>query len=243
MIASVSPELSIVIPAFQEEARLGRTLSTVVAYLSQQALAAEVIVVDDGSHDRTFEVAASQGEPVHVLRLAANRGKGAALREGVAASSGELVLLCDADLSTPIEELPKLAAALDAGAALAFGSRGVATSDVQRHQARYRELMGRCFNVLLHLLGIGGIRDTQCGFKLLRGEVARELFRQLRLDGFAYDVELLVLARRRGLRIAEVGVVWVDSPGSRVDPVRDSARMFRDVLRVRFARRRGGSAA
>lgn len=232
MIAPV--HLSIIIPAFMEQLRLGPTLEQVFAYLRERSYTAEVIVVDDGSPDQTADVARRHGATL--VQLPHNSGKGAAVRAGVAASSGALVLLCDADLSTPMSELPKLEAALANGADLAFGSRSVATSDVQTRQDRYRELMGRGFNLILHVLGFGGVRDTQCGFKLLRGDLARSLFAQMRLDGFAYDVELLDRARRERLRVVEVGVVWVNSPDSRVHPVRDSARMLRDVVRLRLGR-------
>lgn len=228
--------LSIVIPAFQEEQRLGQSLELVTRYLRERELDAEVIVVDDGSTDRTAAVAAAIDGPVVVERLPTNRGKGAAVRAGVARSRGELVLLSDADLSTPIEEVEKLETALDQGAAVALGSRSVVDADVRVKQAWYRERLGRGFNVILHLLGFGGFRDTQCGFKLLRGDVARSLFADLELDGFAFDVELVDLARRRGFAIREVGVVWCNSPDSRVDPVRDSLRMLRDVLRLRWRR-------
>jgi dolichyl-phosphate beta-glucosyltransferase len=139
--------LSVVVPAFEEQRRLAATLGSITSYLAGRRPAAEVIVVDDGSSDGTFEIASAWGEPVRALRLPRNQGKGAALRHGVLASRGERVLLCDADLSTPIEELEKLEAALAAGADLACGSRSVAGSQVRLRQARYRELMGRCFNL------------------------------------------------------------------------------------------------
>lgn len=225
-------QLSIVIPAFMEELRLGNTLKAIFTYLELRGGAAEVIVADDGSRDRTAEVARAGGATL--VQLSENKGKGAALRAGVAASRGDLVLLCDADLSTPIDEVEKLEVALARGADLAFGSRSVEGSDVGRHQSRHRELMGRSFNMILHLLGFGGLRDTQCGFKLLRGDLARALFATMKIEGFAYDVELLDRARRQRLKVVEVGVVWNNSPDSRVHPVLDSARMLRDVLRLRL---------
>ncbi len=234
--------LSIVIPAYQEQHRLGPTLAKIVAWAATREHDVEVIVVDDGSTDRTAAVAEAFGPPVQVLRLECNRGKGAAIRAGVAATSGERVLLCDADLSTPIEELAVLEDELGRGADVVLGSRSVAGAKVQVAQAWYRERLGRGFNLLLHLLGFGGFRDTQCGFKLLRGDAARALFPAVELDGFAFDVELVDLALRRGLTVREVGVVWVNSADSRVDPLRDSMRMLRDVLRLRWRRWRGGSS-
>ena len=170
---------------------------------------------------------------MRVLRHGRNRGKGAAIRTGVLASRGARVLLADADASTPIEELEKLEARL-AEAPLVFGSRATPGSEVRRHQPRYRELMGKSFNLIVRLLGVRGLRDTQCGFKLLDGEVARELCADLTIEGFAYDVELVLLARRRGHRIVEVGVVFEHSPESRVHPIRSSLEMLRDVVRVRL---------
>src|SRR5215208_4100226 len=228
-------ELSVVIPAFNEAARLGPSLRRVLDYLAARSLTGEVLVVDDGSADSTFAVAQGfAGEGVRVLRHERNRGKGAAVRTGVLASAGERVLLSDADLSTPIEELEKLEPHL-ATADLVLGSRAPQRgARLERRQPRYRELMGKTFNLLIRLLGVRGIYDTQCGFKLVRGEVARDLFSRMTLDGFAYDVELILAARRRGCRIDEVGVAWSNSPASTVDPVRSSLAMLRDVMRLRL---------
>jgi dolichyl-phosphate beta-glucosyltransferase len=233
------PELSVVIPAFNEARRLGPTLDRVAAYLAGRGVGHEIVVVDDGSTDATAALVRSHPAPgLRLVEQGENRGKGAALRRGVAESRGERVLLCDADLSTPIEELPALERRLEAGADLVLGSRGLAESDVRVHQPRYRELMGKAFNRIIRLLGVRGLRDTQCGFKLLRGEAARRLFAELRTDRFAFDVELVWLARRHGYRVEEVGVAWVDSPDSRVHPLFDSAGMLRDVLLMRWRHRR-----
>jgi dolichyl-phosphate beta-glucosyltransferase len=194
-------------------------------------------VVDDGSADTTAEIAREHAHRgVWLLELARNRGKGAALRHGVVASSGDLVLLCDADLSTPIEELERLEPWLDR-ADLVLGSRSVEGARVELRQPWHRQTMGKLFNLLIRVLGIGDFHDTQCGFKLLGGEAARRLFPSFTVDRFAYDVELLWEARRQGLRIVEVGVEWHDSPLSRVRPWRDAPQMFADVLRIRFRRR------
>ena len=164
------------------------------------------------------------------------------MRRGVEESRGRRVLLCDADLSTPIEELVSLESRLADGADLAIGSRGLDDSAVRRHQPLYRELMGKTFNRIIRCLGIRGVRDTQCGFKLLDGDVARRLFAELVTDGFAFDVELIWLARRAGYRVDEVGVEWWNSPGSRVDPIADSLAMIRDVALMRWRHRKGRSA-
>lgn len=170
---------------------------------------------------------------VQVLRAEVNRGKGAALKRGVMASRGRRVLLTDADLSTPIEDLARLEPRL-AEAEVAIGSRAVKGANVIRHQPLYREIMGKTFNKLIRLAGVWGLQDTQCGFKLLDGEVARELFAELVTPGFGYDVELVWLARRHGYRVAEVGVTWEDSPDSRVRPLVDSVGVLLEIVRFRL---------
>jgi dolichyl-phosphate beta-glucosyltransferase len=231
-------ELSVVIPSYNEEKRLEPGLRRALDYLARRGTSYELVVVDDGSRDRTSEIAAAFApQGVRVLRHERNRGKGAAVRTGLLASRGARVLLSDADFSTPITELPKLERFLADGTPLVIGSRGVADSQVRQRQPFYRETMGKIFNRLIRLFGVRGIRDTQCGFKLLAGEVGRDLASELTVDGFAYDVELIWLARRRGYRVAEVGVVWINSPDSRVDPIRSSFSMLRDVVLMRFRRR------
>lgn len=229
------PELSIVIPAYCEASRLGSTLDEVLRYVDSRAIDAEIIVVDDGSPDETLSVAQGfEAKGVKSLRLARNRGKGAALRHGVAASSGERILVTDADLSTPIEEIEILEPHLSEDR-LVFGSRATSQSSIDVRQPFYREWMGRIFNLFVRMRGIGGLGDTQCGFKLLPGGVGRKLFSELTVDRFAYDVELVWLARRRGYDVVEVGVVWNHSNRSRVRLLRDSSRMLWDILR--FPRR------
>ena len=237
-------QTSVVIPAYEEAARLGGTLERVLAYFEHRGGRPgkdfEVLVVDDGSPDATAALAetyAARG--VRVLRLPENRGKGAALRAGVLASRGRRVLLTDADLSTPIADLERLEPHL-AEAPVVIGSRAVAGAELVRRQPLYRELMGKTFNKIVRLLAVRGLRDTQCGFKLLDGELARSLFADLTVDRFAYDVELLWLARRRGHRVDEVGVRWENSPQSRVSPVRDSLRMLADVVKLRWRHRGEG---
>ena len=232
-------DISVVIPAYNEAERLGSTLERAVDYLSRRNLSYEVLVVDDGSRDRTIQVAeAFADRGVRVIRHERNRGKGAAIKTGVLASRGAEVLLSDADASTPIEELEKLQRRLPE-APVVLGSRAVAGADIRQHQPIYREVMGKTFNLIIRLVGVRGLNDTQCGFKLLEGEVAREIGAELTVDGFAYDVELVFLARRHGHRVVEVGVIWVDSPDSRVDPIRSSLSMLRDVVRMRI-RHSGG---
>ncbi len=231
-------DLTVVVPAYNEEGRLEPGLRRALEYLGRRGRPFELLVVDDGSRDGTVAVAAGfAAQGVRVLRHERNRGKGAAVRTGVVASRGERVLISDADFSTPIEEVEKLEARLGDGTPLVIGSRGVGSSQVRQHQPFYREMMGRTFNLIIRLLGVRGIRDTQCGFKLIRGDAGRSLFSALTIEGFAWDVELIWLARRRGYRIAEVGVIWINSPDSRVDPIRSSLSMLRDVVLMRLRHR------
>lgn len=237
-----APELSIVIPAYEEAERLGPTLERVVGWIGSRARSAEVVVVDDGSRDATSRVAARfEDRGVRTERFEANRGKGAALRRGVALSRGRHLVLSDADLSTPIEEIDRLEPRLGE-VDIVLGSRAVAGARLTRRQPRHRELAGQAFNLAIRLLGVRGIRDTQCGFKLLRGDEGRALFADLTVDRFAYDVELVWLARRRGLRVEEVGVEWRNDPATRVRWLRDGVAMLLDVVRFRW-RHRGRSGA
>ncbi|HEY4024884.1 MAG TPA: dolichyl-phosphate beta-glucosyltransferase [Candidatus Dormibacteraeota bacterium] len=226
------PWLSVVIPAYNEESRLPRTLAAILSHLRLRGRPFEVIVADDGSVDGTGAVAAAAGPEIRVLRLA-HAGKGAAVRAGVLATSGELVLLSDADLSTPVEELERLRAAIWSGAGLAIGSRRLGSSRVGVRQPLPRRVMGAVFNLFVRALVLPGISDTQCGFKLFRGDLARRVFSAARVDGFAFDVEAILLASQLGERVAEVPVAWHDSRQSRVRPLRDALAMFVELLRIR----------
>jgi len=233
--------LSVVIPAFNEVARLEPTLRRVIDYCRAHHADFEILVVDDGSTDGTpglVERVAADEERVRLIALGANRGKGAAVRAGVLAARGREVLFSDADLATPIEELDKLRQRLADGCDIAIGSRAAPGADIRVRQHPVRELMGRTFNLMVRLAALGGIRDTQCGFKLFRRAAALDLFGRARLDGFAFDVEVLWLARGR-YQVAEVPVVWSHVDDSKVSPGGDAARMFVDLLRIRWLHRRG----
>lgn len=235
--------LSVVIPAYNEEDRIGKTLRTIRAYLDRRTFASEIIVVDDGCADRTCAVAgeALDGrEGVRILRRGKNRGKGHSVQEGVLASSGAFILFSDADLSTPIEEVEKFWTRIDDGADIVIGSRALPESDIRIRQNRFRELMGQTFNWLVRVFVMRGIPDTQCGFKLFRREAALEVFSRVRTPGFSFDVEALYLARRLGFRIDQVPVLWSNSAQSKVRIVGSSARMFMDILRIRRLHRGAG---
>jgi dolichyl-phosphate beta-glucosyltransferase len=230
-------ELSVVIPALNEKDRLPLTLVRIGAYLGEHPdwQPAEIIVVDDGSSDGTAAAAADVDLPNGIeLRIAehpGNRGKGAAVRTGFGLAAGRWVLLTDADLSAPIEELPVLARGASRGT-VAIGSRAVQRRLVETPQPRHRDFMGRTFNLMLRLLRLTTSRDTQCGFKLFPGDLARALSDVQRLNGFAFDVELLLLASSWGFEVNEIGVRWSHVEASRVMAVRHSAEMFRDSLRL-----------
>lgn len=243
--------LSIIIPAYNEARRLPHTLDRVLAYLEQSGTVAEIIVVDDGSTDTTLRVARDYSAAHRAVQVIANdhRGKGFAVRSGMLAGQGRYLLFSDADLATPIEEWEKLYEQLRAGSDVAIGSReGLGAH--RYGEPTHRHIMGRAFNLLVRLVALGGIQDTQCGFKAFRRDAGRELFGNLRLYGpdaprlsgaavTAFDVEVLFLAKKRGYRVAEVPVVWHYGNETKVDPLRDSARNLRDVLAVRWNDLRG----
>lgn len=213
------PDLTVVIPAYNEEARLPATLRAVIGYLDRHVDDWQVVVVDDGSTDGTAEVVRSMTEPrLRLIRWPVNRGKGHAVRVGMLASTGRRILLSDADLAAPIEELPRLQAALDAGASAAVGSRMLPGSRLETRQDPLRELCGRLGNRLIQGIAVPGIADTQCGFKLYDGACARLVFRLARLDGWCSDAEVLHLFTRLDLRVTEVPIRWAHQPGSKVRP-------------------------
>jgi dolichyl-phosphate beta-glucosyltransferase len=235
--AASTPELSIVIPCYNEEQRLPRTIEQIERYLRGSGISYELILVDDGSSDGTRRIMDEAAERNHALRLEAlpqNRGKGRALAEGVAAARGTEILVTDADLSTPIEELDKLRAELRKGAGVAIASRALKGSRVEVSQPIYRVLMGKAFNLLVQAVLLPGIWDTQCGFKLFSADVAHDAFARLTTDGFGYDPEVLYRAKKRGVRIAEVPVVWRNSAPTKVSPIKSSLDMFKHVVRIRF---------
>ncbi|HEV2235572.1 MAG TPA: dolichyl-phosphate beta-glucosyltransferase [Ktedonobacterales bacterium] len=237
---ATAPWLSLVIPAYNEAARLPTTLDALAAYFAGQPYGVEVLVVDDGSADATAAVARARAATWPAVRLLTlpHRGKGSAVRAGVLAARGEYILLCDADLSMPIAELGKFLPERMRDRAIAIASRE--GPGARRFDEPFsRHLMGRVFNLAVRLLVLPGIQDSQCGFKCLRGEAGRALAAAQTLDGWGFDVEWLALARHWGWRIAEVPILWYCSPSSRVRPLRDSWAMLGDVLTVRRALRRG----
>ncbi len=230
------------IPAYNEARRIEACVRGVAEWSRARpgGMDWEVLLVDDGSTDDTASLArrfaAEEGVDLKVLGYERNRGKGAAIRVGVLASKGDPVLVSDTDLSTPLSEWTKLADRLP-DHPVAIGSRALQQELVRKRQAFYRVWLGRAGNAVIQLFAVPGIEDTQCGFKLFRGDVARALFSEARVDRFAWDVEILFLARRRGLAIAEIPVVWINSPESKVRFVRDAIQTLWDVLRIRWLHR------
>ena len=225
------PDLSVVIPAYNEASRIDRSLEQTVEYLRARAGTFEIIVVDDGSSDQTrlvtqHFVSGHAHEPIQLIALQPNQGKGAALRAGVARTTGRRVLVMDADLATPLVELEHLWSELERGAQVVTGSRALVTSNVTRPQSHLRVYLGRAGNLWIRALAVPGIHDTQCGFKLFDGDVARTLYGAAREDRFGIDIEILCLALRRfHYKVSEVGVHWEHQDGSKVRP-----RDYLDVL-------------
>jgi dolichyl-phosphate beta-glucosyltransferase len=230
--------VSVIIAAYNEENRICPSLLKISEYLCNNQLEHEIIVVDDGSSDGTSEVAGALSNRIQnlkIIRYPLNRGKGYALRQGVLASKGTLVLLTDADLSTPIEELEKLSTSLiENNCRIAIGSRALARSEIIVKQPWMRQKMGKIFNRIIRVLVLDGFSDTQCGFKLFSGNIARQLFKVARIDRFAYDVEILALAKKKGLMISEVPIKWNNSFDSKVNPIFDSLQMLKDIFKIRM---------
>jgi dolichyl-phosphate beta-glucosyltransferase len=250
-VSNDRPLLSIVVPAYNEERRLPTTLDTIITYLRAQDYPAELVIADDGSSDGTVQAVEKFLDSCPGLRLIRNdhRGKAYAVRSGVLAAEGQYVIFTDADLAVPIEETGKALAALMEGHDVVIGSRE-ATGAQRYNEPFYRHLMGRVFNVIVRLLALPDLQDTQCGFKGLRRDVAQDLFQRLRLYGAdagmikggavtGFDVELLFLARKRGYTIKEVPVQWYYGTDAKVNPIRDSWRNFNDVLQVWLNDQRG----
>lgn len=239
-----SPYLSVVIPAYNEEQRLGDSLTQIQTYLATQPYTSEVIVVDDGSTDRTAAIVEEYMRDFTHLRLvrASHGGKGHACKQGVLVSRGQWVFLCDSDLSMPIAELAKFMPFLESNNPIIIASREIPGAR-RFDEPRYRHLMGRGFNWLVRILAIHGIHDTQCGFKCFRRDVAHDLFGVQTIEGWGFDVEILFVAQKRGYAIKEVPINWYYRRQSKVHPVRDTITMFREVWQVRLNHWRGRYAS
>lgn len=233
------PLLSIIIPAYNEERRLPQSMNKIVAWRQTVPFEVEILVVENGSRDRTTEIAeefARRHPDIRVLHSA--KGKGAAVREGMLLGRGDYLFICDSDLSMPIAEVEKFLPPQLVGYDVAIGSRE-APGAVRYNEPQYRHLMGRVFNLIVRVLAIPGFQDTQCGFKMFKRETAHAVFPQLTYSGWTFDVEALFIAIKLGARVVEVPIHWYFDADSRVEPLRDTWHMFWDVVRIRWNSLRG----
>jgi dolichyl-phosphate beta-glucosyltransferase len=233
------PELSIVIPVYNEESRLPKTFRESLDYLKKSKIRYEILIVDDGSRDGTLKEVELFRRKVgkgacKLLRQEQNQGKGAAVKRGALEAQGEIVLFMDADNATPLNQFDRLRPLFAKGFDVVVGSRAVDRSMVKVHQPLYREAMGRFFNILVQLAATPGIQDTQCGFKAFRRKAAQAVFPLQTIDRFGFDVEILFIARKQGWSMVEAPVEWFDAPGSKVHVIRDSLTMFLDLALIRF---------
>ena len=231
-------DVSIIIPAYKEEERLGASLQKINEYFSELPYKYEIIVVDDGSKDKTAEIAKTYPN-VQVLIQEINQGKGAAVRRGILEAKGKFRLFTDADLSTPIYEFEKLFKEYKNGYDIVIGSRAIDYSMIKVHQPFYREMMGKTFNKIVQFLVVKGISDTQCGFKGMSDKAAIEIFSKCKINGFGFDVEMLYVANKLKYKIKEISVEWYNDNRSKVDPIKDSIKMLQEILKIRSIHKNG----
>ncbi|MBK9924474.1 MAG: glycosyltransferase family 2 protein [Anaerolineales bacterium] len=239
-INALSTFLSVIIPAYNEESRLPDTLEQMIRFFEKQSFTFEIVIVENGSVDRTLQVAQEFAQKHKAIRVIQNdqRGKGRAIQRGVKEAQGEYLFMCDADLSMPIEEISRFIPPQLNKVDIAIGSRE-APGAVRYNEPPYRHFTGRVFNTLIRWLVLPGLQDTQCGFKCIRADIARDIYPYQTLTGWAFDVELLFIARHHGYQIVEVPIHWYFNADSKISVVRDSLRMFLDLLLIRRNTRRG----
>lgn len=229
----MNKDLSIIIPAYNEENRIIKSLEKAITYLENHNYNFEIIVVDDGSSDNTTKVLTNYHPKVTVLSLNKNLGKGAAVRKGMLQAIGNVKLFSDADFSTPIYEITKLLDKIQSGADICIGSRAIDRKMVKEHQPFYREFMGKTYNKIVQLLVFKGITDTQCGFKAFTKKASEIIFPNAKINGFSFDVELLFLAHKFGLKVEQVPVEWYNDKRSTVNPIKDSTMMIIELFKIR----------
>lgn len=224
---------SIIIPTYNEEKRISKTIKKILEFLENKK-DFELIVVNDGSKDKTSQVVTSfKDTNIRLLEFSPNHGKGFAVKQGMLNAKGEIILFSDADLSTPIEEFDKLLKYIK-NFDIVIGSRSIKGANVVKHQPFYRELMGKIFNKIVRLFTIKGIIDTQCGFKMFTQKAAKDVFSRTKINGFGFDVEALFIARKLGYKIKEVPITWINDEQTKISPIKDSLKMFIEVLKVRI---------
>ncbi len=235
-----NPLLSIVIPAYNEEQRLPETLREIHAFLKKQSYPAEVLVVENGSNDRTLAIAQefNRSMPEVHAHHCDRRGKGLAVIQGMLAAKGEYRFICDVDLSMPIETINQFLPPILADEAVAIASRE-APGAKRINEPEYRHIIGRAFNLMVRLIALPGLQDTQCGFKCFRADVVKKVFPRMTMQGWTFDVEALVIARRLGYKIVEVPIPWIYNPQSKIKVLRDSLNMARDLITIRWNALRG----
>lgn len=244
-ICQMKPAISIVIPAFDEEARLGDSVRNILAYIAKEKLSAELIIVDDGSGDKTAEIGKNAGAEfpdleTKIIRYEKNRGKGYAVKTGLLAATADIAVFSDADLSTPIEEIDKLVKPIQDGEYdVTFGSRALDRTLITTHQPMLREQGGRVMNLIIKTMSGLPFADTQCGFKAFNMKKFRPLLDVMQIDRFGFDIEFLFVADYNGLRLKEVPVRWHDVAGSKVSVVRDTRRMIGELSQIRRNAKRG----
>ena len=230
----MAKQLSLIIPAYNEEERIGSSLRKAVDYLDKKNISYEIIVVDDGSKDRTIEAAKEFSHlSIRIIKQPRNMGKGAAVRRGMLESDGDLRIFTDADFSTPIHEVEKIIKKINTGADICIGSRALDPSMIKEHQPFYREFMGKTFNRIVQFLLFKGISDTQCGFKGFTRLAAETIFNKAKIDGFSFDVEILYLASMEGFRVEQVPVEWYNDNRSKVNPIKDSTMMIVELFKIK----------
>ena len=235
--ADVELRLSVVIPMYNETARIRDTVPTLLAYFATQTYPHEFVIVDDGSSDGTADLAQelfASAENVRVLRKRPNKGKGAAVRAGMLAAKGDAVLVCDADLATPLEELDKFWRWLDDCYPVVIGSRKMAGANITHHQPLWRESLGKVFTWLTNHLATKDISDVTCGFKCFKRDAAQALFSRARLNDWSFDAEVLFIAQSLGYRIKEVPVTWHDKPGTKVRLIKDATRSIQGLMKIKL---------
>jgi glycosyltransferase involved in cell wall biosynthesis len=233
----MSKMYSIILPAFNEAARIGPGLEKALAYVRQQGWAVEIIVVNDGSRDETAKVVRgymAQAPELRLIENPGNHGKGYSVRNGVLHARGQVILFSDADFSSPVEEASKLIAALDEGADVAFGSRWLLAETQTKRQSLLRQFVGRAYNLLMRVtLGLP-YKDTQCGFKAFTRQAAEVIFTRQQIEGWGFDPEILFIARKFKLKLTEVAVEWANDDRSKINPIVDGVKMFFELLRIRW---------
>ena len=226
--------LSLIIPAYNEENRIIKTLNHVERYLQSQDYKYEIIVVNDGSTDRTSEIVKKDFPEVRIISFDKNRGKGYAVKTGMKSAIGEYRVFYDADASTPIEELANIWPKFEDGAEVVIGSRALPESNIEIHQPFYREIMGKTFNIFVKLFALRDFPDTQCGFKGFTSKASEIIFPRQTLNRFSFDAEILYIGKKHNLKIDQIPVKWINSPASRVNALTDSTRMLFDLLSIKF---------